>query len=255
MTDLTASTAILIPSRTKSARLPGKLLLDDTGKPLFVHTYEAAVAAKAGMVAVAAADEEIVGACLAHRVAYIRTPVDLPSGTLRVAVAAEQLPGSVALVVNLQADEPGIAPEGIAALVAAMWGHHQRDAWSVGTLVAPLSAMDAGLQSTVKAVVTPGPERPEGRALWFSRAPMAGAERHVGIYAAWRHVLESVQRAHARGTLPTRLQQAEDLEQLAWLEWGWTVGAVRGHAGCRGVDTREDYGHFIAWMRQQQQVR
>src|SRR3954453_18258813 len=54
---------IVIPARLASTRLPRKLLLSETGKPLIQHTYEAAQKARlAGGVCVAADSEEIATA-------------------------------------------------------------------------------------------------------------------------------------------------------------------------------------------------
>jgi len=53
----------LIPARVASTRLPGKMLLDRTGKALIVHVLEAVRrAGRLDDIVVAADDERILGA-------------------------------------------------------------------------------------------------------------------------------------------------------------------------------------------------
>src|SRR5213082_3420482 len=54
----TMKTAIIIPARFASSRLPGKPLLRETGKYLIQHVYEQAAAAKSASLVVVATDDE-----------------------------------------------------------------------------------------------------------------------------------------------------------------------------------------------------
>ena len=53
------NTAIIIPARLASTRLPNKPLLPINGKPMILHVWERAVAAALGEVIVATDSQEI----------------------------------------------------------------------------------------------------------------------------------------------------------------------------------------------------
>src|SRR5438552_387017 len=97
-------TAIVIPARHASSRLPGKPLLQETGKFLIQHVYEQACRAHADSVVVATDDLRIFTAVESFGGHAVMTRADHPSGTDRVAEVAERLDADI--VVNLQGDEP-----------------------------------------------------------------------------------------------------------------------------------------------------
>src|SRR5262245_34812761 len=102
-------TAIVIPARYASARLPGKPLLRSTGKFLIEHVVEQARRARrAERVIVATDDPRIAAAVWGFGGTAVMTRRDHPSGTDRVAEVAESL--DVDVIVNLQGDEPTIDP-------------------------------------------------------------------------------------------------------------------------------------------------
>ena len=53
------NTAIIIPVRLQSSRLPSKPLLDIAGKPMIQHVWESAIASDLGRVVVATDSDEI----------------------------------------------------------------------------------------------------------------------------------------------------------------------------------------------------
>src|SRR5436853_1681264 len=109
-------TAIVLPARYASSRLPGKPLLRATGKYLVQHVYERACQAKeAAQVVVATDDPRIVAAVESFAGRVVLTRRDHPSGTDRVAEAAGRLDADV--IVNLQGDEPLIDPAALDLLV------------------------------------------------------------------------------------------------------------------------------------------
>src|SRR5712671_2478243 len=101
-------TAIIIPARYASSRLPGKPLLRETGKYLIQHVYEQAVASQAETVVVATDDERILAAVKSFGGRAVMTRSEHPSGTDRIAEVAEALDAEI--IVNLQGDEPLIPP-------------------------------------------------------------------------------------------------------------------------------------------------
>ena len=229
---------IVIPARYGSTRFPGKALADIAGRPLIVRVAEnARLVRTADRVLVATDDRRIADAVLAAGFDCEMTAAH-PTGTDRIAEVAAR--NDAALVVNLQGDEPLLPPSDVEALIARM---RARPDWDLGTCGHPFTGGDDWSRANVVKVVT----GVDGRALYFSRAPIPGmfpgsqasghavALRHVGIYAFRRPAL-----LRFAGLAPTPLERAEGLEQLRALENGMRVGVVTIAAGPLGVDTPED---------------
>ncbi|MEM1305165.1 MAG: NTP transferase domain-containing protein, partial [Planctomycetota bacterium] len=114
-----ASCCVVIPARLASTRLPRKMLLEETGKPLIQHTYEAArTAERPRRVIVATDDREIRDRVNAFGGEAVMTSPDCASGTDRVAEVARSTP-EIEVFVNVQGDEPEIDPAAI-DLVASL---------------------------------------------------------------------------------------------------------------------------------------
>ncbi|AXE34092.1 3-deoxy-manno-octulosonate cytidylyltransferase [Chromobacterium phragmitis] len=237
---------VVIPARLASSRLPGKPLADIAGKPMVARVAEQAAKSRAGRVVVATDHADILAACAAHGVEAVLTRDDHASGTDRLAeVAAKLALPADALVVNVQGDEPLIAPELInrlAELLAAT------DA-PVATLAHALhDAADHFNPNVVKVALDK-----HGRALYFSRAPIPYARdayavdrstlpaglpvyRHIGMYGYRAGFL-----AAYAGLEPAPLEQCEALEQLRVLWHGYSIMvALADEAPAAGVDTPED---------------
>src|SRR5438045_20042 len=102
-------TAVVIPARYASTRLPGKPLLRETGKYLVQHVYERACQAPGvDLVIVATDDARIASAVQGFGGRVEMTRRDHASGTDRVAEVARRLDADC--VVNLQGDEPLLEP-------------------------------------------------------------------------------------------------------------------------------------------------
>ena len=238
---------IVIPARMGAERLPGKPLLAETGKPLVVHTLEAARRARrAKRVVVATDDERIAQAVRAAGGEAVMTSAACRSGTDRVAEASCAMPGEE-IVVNVQGDEPEIDPAYLDLLVDAM----DRDpSVPMGTLAAPLGSEEEAQAPSVVKVVVDG----AGCALYFSRSAIpfrrdpagpARALRHIGVYAFRRPFLAEF------ASLPrTPLEGTEMLEQLRALENGRRIRVVTVDRAPPGIDTREDYEAFVRRRRE-----
>ena len=230
----------IIPSRYGSSRFPGKPLALLCGKPLVTWVVEAAKRAKTlNRVIVATDDERIRAAVEAHGGTAAMTPSELPSGTDRIACAAGDFADDDILV-NIQGDEPLIAPELIDALAGRLLADTK---WDMATAVTPIkSAADFAAKTVVKVVL----DRDDG-ALYFSRAPIPCDRdrepdfasglfvRHLGIYAyrgafLRRYVAEP----------PCELEKTEKLEQLRALWMGARIAVIRTEDEGVGVDTPED---------------
>lgn len=243
-------TAIIIPARYASSRLPGKPLLKETGKYLVQHVYEQAEKTKARDVIVATDDERICRAVESFGGRVVMTRSDHATGTDRVAEVAATLDADV--IVNLQGDEPLIDPATLDLLPSLL----ERDAGAdVATLAVPLTTEEAWRDPNCVKVVC---DR-HGRALYFSRSPIPFVRdgrpdfrrqpplflQHLGLYAYRRSFLLRLAQLP-----PEPIEETEKLEQLRVLAHGRgiQVGVVP-HAG-RGVDTPADYARFVETYHQ-----
>jgi 3-deoxy-manno-octulosonate cytidylyltransferase (CMP-KDO synthetase) len=229
----------VIPARYASTRLPGKSLVEISGKPLVLHVLDRVrLARRLDAVLVATDDERIRDVVEAAGGTAVMTREDHPSGTDRVAEAVASIDADV--VINIQGDEPLVDPELIDQLAGVMV---ENPAWDMGTAAAPITSLDDLHASAVVKVVTGG----EGQALYFSRAPIPYARdgfpsdpskiyrRHIGIYAYRRAFLKRIV-----ASLPTALEETEKLEQLRALALGAHMVVIEtDHIGI-GVDTPED---------------
>lgn len=237
---------IVIPARYASERLPGKVLLDLAGQSLLQHVWQRANESSAETVVIATDDERIVEVAESFGALVVLTASDHQSGSDRIAECATHLGWpDEHLVVNLQGDEPLMPPaclEQVADLLNA------RADCDVASLYWPMAdAADVHNPNAVKVVVDS-----DGRALYFSRAPipysrsytdidtaMAGGiewKRHLGLYAyrvaALRRYTESA---------PTPLESTERLEQLRILEQGGRIAMAKACTFIpAGVDTPAD---------------
>jgi 3-deoxy-manno-octulosonate cytidylyltransferase (CMP-KDO synthetase) len=249
-------TAIVIPARYASTRLPGKPLLRQTGKYLVQHVYERACQARrVSSVVVATDDPRILIAVESFGGRVMLTRRDHPSGTDRVAEVASRLDADA--IINLQGDEPQVDPAALDLLAELLERRHDAD---MATLATPISSREQyHSPHCVKVVCDMA-----GRALYFSRSPIpfvrdsqpdfslrpARFLQHLGLYAYRRGFLMAL------AALPTApLEQLEKLEQLRVLALGRTihVGVIE-HSGL-GVDTYEDYERFVRAYRQARQDR
>src|SRR5215472_14727921 len=156
-------TAIIIPARYASSRLPGKPLLQATGKYLIQHVYEQACQSCADYVVVATDDVRILKAVASFGGQGVLTRADHPSGTDRVAEVAQRLDAD--LIVNLQGDEPLIDPAALDLLVDLLAKHPDVDMATLGT---PLRSLEQWRDPNFVKVVRDA----SGRALYFSRSPI-----------------------------------------------------------------------------------
>lgn len=248
--------AVVIPARYASSRLPGKPLLNETGKTLIQHTYERArQAKKADAVIVATDDDRIFDAVRAFGGDVVMTDARHQSGTARVAEAASGLGADI--IVNLQGDEPEINPAHIDLLIET----HERAGAFASTLAAPFASdRTAGPgspddPSAVKAILAEKRLAPEiYEAAYFTRVLcpwprddaylVAEPQRyflHVGLYAFSKATLKRFAEA-----APSPLECSAKLEQLRILEMGEKIAVALVSHAAPGIDTQADYDGFVA---------
>jgi 3-deoxy-manno-octulosonate cytidylyltransferase (CMP-KDO synthetase) len=230
---------ILIPARYAATRLPGKPLRDVAGAPLIVRVYERAIASGAQRVTVATDDERIADVIRRAGGEAILTASTHASGTDRIAEAVTTMGLSEDdVIVNLQGDEPLMTPSLLAETAAALESH---PTWAMSTAAHAIAGEEAFQSPHVVKVVCDC----EGRALYFSRAPIPWPRgdglavcrlRHIGLYA-YRVRFLRLFTSWPAGVL----ERTEGLEQLRALEHGAAIGVVVTHQEPGiGVDTEED---------------
>lgn len=235
----------VIPARYHSTRLPGKPLAQIAGKPMIQHVYErASLADEPDEVLVATDSRQVYDAVKAFGGRVALTSPDHATGTDRLAEVAASLDDDVEIIVNVQGDEPLIAPEVIDRLAAEL---RRFPEIVMATLAAPLEADEYDAPAAVKVVADRA-----GYALYFSRSlvpyprnPSAGGGfyKHIGVYAYRRDFLIKF------AALPqTPLEKTESLEQLRALEHGYRIKVLNTDFKSIGVDTPEDLARVNALL-------
>lgn len=234
----------IIPSRFASTRFPGKPLADIGGKTMVQRVYEQA-SKVLPTVYVATDDQRIFDEVVRFGGKVVMTSVHHQSGTDRCHEALKtveaQTGQSFGVVVNIQGDEPFIAPEQIELLCACF----ENPKTDIATLVKPIANTDTVFDPNKPKVVL----GTQGQALYFSRSPIPylrgvpQAEwhvkhtyyQHIGLYAYKTDVLGQITQIE-----PSLLEKAESLEQLRWLEHGYHIAVKLTEHASIGIDTPED---------------
>jgi 3-deoxy-manno-octulosonate cytidylyltransferase (CMP-KDO synthetase) len=237
---------VVIPARYASSRLPAKPLLDIAGKPMVIHVVEQALKSGADEVIVATDHIEIANVVKQYGYQAVMTGLGHSSGTDRIAEVARQFAWhDEAIVVNVQGDEPLIAPALIKEVALNLAQHSEAAIATACHVIHDKASMFN--PNIVKVVMDKS-----GYALYFSRAPIPYARdafaanqgvpaamtvyRHIGIYAYRTSFLKAY--ASLR---PADIEQFEALEQLRALWHGYKISVVvSDNAPATGVDTETD---------------
>ena len=222
------SSVILIPARWASTRFPGKPLAMIAGVSLIQRVYERAKRAKrANAIFVATDDARIADHVASFGGKVVQPRGDFQTGTDRIAAALDLLGEEFDQVVNVQGDEPLIDAGSIDSLIEAL----QTTETDIATLSCPLEGeQEMQSRDIVKVVAAL-----DGTALYFSRAPLAGAQRHIGLYGYQAPVLRAL-----ASLAPSPLERAESLEQLRALQNGFKIRLLQTSKPHLGVDRPED---------------
>lgn len=233
----------IIPARYASTRFPAKPLALLGGKTVIERVYTQ-VKKVMPHACVATDDDRIADAVRAFGGEVVMTGTHHRSGTDRCYEALCKLSGNYDVVVNVQGDEPFIQPSQLEALQACFNDPQTQ----IATLVKPYTPADgwAALENPNSPKVLLSPRQ---TALYFSRSVipyLRGVEKeewlqrhtfykHIGLYAYRTSVLREIT------SLPqSPLELAESLEQLRWIENGYTIKVGITQVETIGIDTPQD---------------
>jgi 3-deoxy-manno-octulosonate cytidylyltransferase (CMP-KDO synthetase) len=233
----------IIPARYASSRFPGKPLADLGGKPMIQWVYENTLhSLKDVIVATDHTDIESAVKNFGGRVEM--TSPDHPSGTDRCAEVIQILlkrGEKFDVALNIQGDEPFIRNTHLGLLKKAFDSKDTEIATLANVIANPEELFDPNV---VKVIRSKG-----GDAIYFSRSAMPHQRnrpendwftgfkymKHLGMYAYRTDVLSKITKLK---TSP--LEQAESLEQLRWLENGYSIKVHITTEVSMGIDTPED---------------
>jgi len=242
----------IIPARYASTRFPAKPLALLGGKPVVQRVYER-VKDLLDEVCVATDDQRIVDAVQAFGGNVVMTSADHASGTDRCREAYEIIGKDFDVVVNIQGDEPFIHPSQLATIRECF----NDPTTQIATIVKPFTAADG-----IEALENPNsPKVVVSRnmnALYFSRSVIPYQRnlpkdqwlsghtyyKHIGLYAYRAEVLKEITTLS-----PSILEKAESLEQLRWLENGYTIKVGESNLETIGIDTPEDLAQAEQFLR------
>lgn len=232
----------VIPARYASTRFPGKPLADIAGKPMIQRVYQQALKAKALTdVLIATDDARIMQAAETFRGHAVMTSTAHQSGTERLIEVASNLTDYDAYI-NIQGDEPFIAPEQIDQLAGLLKAGGPQ---AIATLVREVDDAEAMQSASVVKVVL----NAKREALYFSRAVIPFSRNpkkqpyyhHIGIYGYTALALQ-----HIAGLPASGLEHTEGLEQLRWMEHGMRIQTGITPHESWSVDRPEDVPKVIA---------
>ena len=239
----------IIPARYESTRFPGKVLADINGMSMVERVFERATQSTLlNKVIVATESKEVADHVKSFGGEAVLTSPEHASGTDRCFEALQKQQENYDYVINIQGDEPFIDPEQIDQLATLLDGKAE-----LATLIKKIRTSDELFNmGEVKTVFNKDME-----ALYFSRQPIpyyrSVAEldwlghqeyyKHIGIYAYRSDILEKI------SSLPVSdLERAESLEQLRWLENGFSIKLAKTEFESVCIDTREDLEKVLAMM-------
>jgi len=232
----------IVPSRYASSRFPGKPLAMIGGKSMVQRVYERVSKVKSIQQTIVATDDKRIFDHVNSFGGNVQMTGDHhESGTDRCAEVATSLK-DVDLIINVQGDEPFLNPGQIELLIEQLKGLKNS---GIATLAKSIHS-ESELQnpSVVKVVLNS-----KNKALYFSRSAIPHLRgkavkthldqqlfyKHIGIYGFYRTTLLELARLEM-----TKLEKAESLEQLRWLENGYEIQVGITEEETMGIDTVED---------------
>jgi len=233
-------TAIFIPARLNSGRLPKKMLCEIGNRPLICHTIERARESEIQDVFLATDSEEIISAVKDINIRCILTSDSHKSGSDRIYEALKCIDPTgerFDRIINLQGDVPFINPK----MINYLKKQSELSTADIVTLAAPITNREKINDPNIVKVAISFYDKAcsHGKALYFSRQPIphnaSTYYEHVGIYAYTRQALRKLVNAPQ-----TLLERQEKLEQLRAYSLGLKLEVHLIDSPPISVDTLKD---------------
>ncbi|WP_291722922.1 3-deoxy-manno-octulosonate cytidylyltransferase [Bernardetia sp.] len=240
----------IIPARYASSRFPAKVLADINGKPMIQRVFEQAKkSSKLDEVFIATDNQIVFDKVKTFTSNVLMTKDTHISGTDRIAEAAlllEEKNAEFDFIINIQGDEPFIHPEQIDGLADILLKNKDTQ---LATLVSEIKESETLFDvNVVKAIFDIN-----YKAIYFSRNPIPFVRntekenwlsentfyRHIGMYAYQKDVLQQITKLS-----PSKLELAESLEQLRWIENGFEIQVAITPYESIGIDTPQDLVNY-----------
>ena len=231
-------TLVIIPSRLKAMRLPGKPLLKINGLSIISHVFKKAEEANIGEVLVATEDQEIIEDVKQNGGQAILTSHEHKTGTDRIYEAIQKLGRpDIDYIMNLQGDEPLMNIEDIKNLNNKMIQSKSQ----LGTLASNISDNKLYDDQNVVKVITKESLDISGfpEAVDFVRKTLNVSEniyQHLGIYC---YQLETLKKFVSFEQTHNEIKNK--LEQLRALDNNIKINVALAKSSPIGVDTQEDF--------------
>lgn len=239
----------LIPARFGSSRFEGKPLVDILGKTMIERVYERASSVFQNCY-VATDDERIFKQVEKFGGKVVMTSTEHKSGTDRCFEAMKNIGGEWDVVINIQGDEPFIAKSQLEQISQLF----EDERTQIATLIKPFVEGEDIFNPNSPKVVTDI----EGFALYFSRSVIPyfrGCEssqwqdkheyfKHIGLYGYRADILSKI-----ASMKQSKLELAESLEQLRWLENGLKIKTAITNEQSYAIDTPEDLTNIIEYFK------
>lgn len=226
--------AIIIPARYNSKRFPGKPLKMLGSKTILQTVYYNCLTVDlVSKVVIATDDDRIANHCIDCEMDYIMTSSDHESGTDRIAEAVEKLNIQSQYIINVQGDEPFIQAKELNKLAHLLTVKKAE----IASLYQIKHGNHKDSPNEVKVTMDYS-----GKALYFSRSmipfyreELGDRKVHIGIYGFRKDILMKITKLK-----PSTLEKAEKLEQLRWLENGYSIHLALTNYNGFGIDTPDD---------------
>ena len=239
----------VIPARYASTRFPAKPLVDIAGQSMIERVYnQVKKSTSITKVIVATDHSEIFEHVKAFGGAVCMTSESHASGTDRCFEVLKKETDQFDYVINIQGDEPFIAPHQIDLLASLFDGKTE-----LATLSKKIESREQLFSPTiVKIVLTK-----DSKALYFSRSPIPhirniAQEHWLTNHTFYKHIGMYGYRADILGQITnlkiSSLENAESLEQLRWLENGYSIKVAETMEETIGIDTPEDLEKAILFL-------
>lgn len=241
----------IIPARYASSRFPGKPVANIGSKTMIQCVYERAKSiSELSDVIVATDDERIKENVISFGGKAVMTATTHHTGTERCAEVLQNMNEQPDIVINIQGDVPFIELNQIQLILNSF----REKETQIASLYMPIQDLGTITNPNVPKVVFDK----NNHAIYFSRSPIpyirdleknkwtdtGSFYKHIGIYGYRSEVLKKIV------LLPEgKLEKAEKLEQLRWLENGYKIHLSETDVESLSIDTPEDLSQVLAKMQ------